>query len=75
MRTPVADVPYGYVRRMYGVDPVIGERVRMKGYPPGTIRAEDQSCSHYVMVQFDGRNFAAPCHPTDLEYLGPEESR
>lgn len=35
----------------------------------GTVAREDRSQSHYVMVRFDGRKFASPCHPTSLEYL------
>jgi len=70
---PQADLPYAYVRRNYSVDPRIGERVRhteLRKDSLGTIAAEDPSCSHYVMVRFDGKRDALPCHPTALEYLG-----
>ena len=66
---------YDYVRRMYGVNPVVGERVRhteLRGAGAfGTIARERPSQGHHVMVRFDGRGHADPCHPTTLEYLGP----
>jgi len=67
---------YEYVKRAYGVDPVVGARVRhteMKGARSyGTIDREDPSQGHHVMVRFDGQNFASPCHPTALDYAPVE---
>ena len=64
---------YDYVRRTYGVDPVIGERVRHQVTKrEGRIARESRSQGHYVMVRFDGRPFTLPCHPTELDYLGSE---
>lgn len=66
---------YNYVRRVYGVNPIPGERVRhteLRGPGSlGTITRERPSQGHHVMVRFDGRKHADPCHPTALEYLGP----
>ncbi len=60
---------YEYVRRAYGVSPTIGDRVRHQVTgESGTIRREDRSQAHYVMVLFDGKKFALPCHPTELDY-------
>lgn len=63
---------YAYVRRYYGVDPVVGARVRhteMTGPRSfGVIAREDPSQGHRVMVRFDGQKFASPCHPTSLDY-------
>lgn len=65
---------YMYVRKAYGVKPVTGERVHHPVVKKnGTIARENKSQSHYVMVKFDGSKFASPCHPTELEYLGPAE--
>jgi hypothetical protein len=60
---------YDYVRRGYGVDPVVGARVRHTvTLQFGEIARESRSQAHYVMVRFDGRTWAAPCHPTELDY-------
>lgn len=63
---------YDYVRRAYGVDPVVGQRVRhteMSRNNTGTIAREKPSQGHYVQVRFDGQKHASPCHPRALEYL------
>jgi len=63
---------YDYVRRTYGVDPIVGQRVRHTEIDKfGTVARESASQAHYVMVKFDGQNFASPCHPTALEYGVP----
>jgi hypothetical protein len=67
---------YDYVKRTYGVNPVVGARVRhpeMKGPRSfGTIARENPSQGHHVMVRFDGQNFASPSHPTALDYAPVE---
>jgi hypothetical protein len=68
--------PYEYVRRAYGVDPTVGQRVRhtvTKRF--GTIAREDKSQGQYVQVRFDGKKFALPCHPTELNYSPEEPAR
>lgn len=64
---------YDYVKRAYGVDPKVGQRVRMnEGCEPrkeGVIAPESPSHGHYVQVRFDGQNFASNCHPTSIDYL------
>lgn len=64
---------YEYVKRAYGVFPVVGERVRgiegLARYGLGTIQRESRSQPHYVMVKFDNGK-SGPCHPTEIEYLG-----
>lgn len=60
---------YDYVRRTYGVNPGVGQRVQhtvTKDF--GHIAREDLSQGHRVMVRFDGKKFALPCHPTELDY-------
>ena len=66
---------YDYVRRNYGVDPIVGERVRLENSDrEGVIARESPGQGHYVMVRFDGGpRRSMPCHPTSLEYLGPPE--
>jgi hypothetical protein len=60
---------YDYVRRSYGVDPVVGDRVRhIEIDREGTIARENPSQAHYVMVRLDGQKHASPCHPTALDY-------
>lgn len=68
---------YDYVKHIYPVNPVVGERVRhLVTLNSGTIGRESPSAMHYVMVLFDGRDFTVPCHPTELEYLDqPKDSR
>lgn len=62
---------YDYVKRTYGVDPVVGEKVKhtVTG-ESGVIARESPGQAHYVRVRFDGKSFSLPCHPTELEYLG-----
>lgn len=60
---------YDYVRRAYGVDPIVGKRVQHQVTKRfGEIGREDKSQGHYVMVRFDGQKFRSPCHPTELDY-------
>jgi hypothetical protein len=62
---------YAYVRRAYDVDPVVGARVRHQVTgKEGVIRPECPGMGHYVQVRFDGERLPAPCHPTELDYLG-----
>lgn len=61
--------PYDYVRRFYGVHPVPGHRARFSDGREGVI-ARRPSYDNYVWVRFDDTTDAAPCHPTDLTYLG-----
>jgi hypothetical protein len=62
---------YDYVRSAYGVNPVVGARVRhteLKGPGAFGIIAKPGSAGHYVYVRFDGKKHADPCHPTALDY-------
>lgn len=68
---------YAYIQRTYGVAPRVGQRVRFNEGPPaahklGTVAREDPGCAHYVMVRFDGKRHASPCHPRALDY-DPQE--
>lgn len=65
---------YEYVRRQYGVAPVVGERVRHTEInKQGTIAKPSETHGHYVQVRFDGQKHASNCHPTSLEYFGAAE--
>lgn len=69
----MAEPAYQYVRRTYGVNPGIGQRVQHTvTHKLGTIAREDKSQGQYVQVRFDGQKFALPCHPTELDY-SPKE--
>ena len=64
---------YQYVRRTYGVNPGIGQRVQHTVTRKfGTITRESKSQGHYVQVRFDGQGFASRCHPTELDYCQKE---
>jgi len=65
---------YDYIFRYYGVRPVIGGRVEHTvTHEFGTILKEGGSNLHYVRVQFDGYADTSYCHPTELDYLAPDE--
>lgn len=68
---------YDYVRRTYGVDPVVGQRARHTVTGKFGVIARMRSPDHYVHVQFDGQRYAVPCHPTELDYTteGPANER
>ncbi len=60
---------YEYVKRTYGHEPIVGNRVWhtvIKKF--GRIAKEKPSQGLYVMVRFDGQNFSSPCHPDELDY-------
>jgi hypothetical protein len=61
---------YDYIKRSYKFQPEVGRRVRHTVMQDqGVIAREDKSAGHYVQVKFDGRKFASPCHPDELEYV------
>ena len=55
--------PYAYIRRFYGVDPKVGQRIAHYGRPGKIIRPVGDP--HYLRVRFDGRRHASNVHPTD----------
>lgn len=64
---------YGYVRRAYGVDPTIGQRVRLKNEHTssgleGEVVYPGPSTAH-VHVVIDGRDHAVSVHPMNVELL------
>ncbi len=64
---------YNYVRAQYAVNPVVGNSAfHTETKKWGVIARENKTCSHYVMVRFDGRKRADPCHPTALDYSRPD---
>lgn len=70
-RSAIRPLTYDYVRRMYGVDPQVGQQVRhLVTNQVGSI-ARPRSPEHYVHVRFDGSRNVLPCHPTELEYSSP----
>lgn len=61
---------YDYIKRAYGVNPVVGQQVRHTvTHKLGTIARENRGHGHYVNVRFDGAKLPLLCHPTELEYL------
>ncbi len=58
---------YDYIRRTYGVEPVIGQRITVNGRP-GVI-ARPQGDPQYLRVRFDGAKFLMDAHPTwEVDY-------
>jgi hypothetical protein len=69
------EIPYEYVKRTYGVNPVIGSKVALctDGRTPtrrGVI-VRKRCYDNYVRVRFDGQSFDSPVHPLDLLYEAP----
>jgi hypothetical protein len=61
---------YDYIKRTYSFQPEVGRRVRHAvTQEDGVIKREDKGMGHYVMVLFDGRKHALPCHPGELAYI------
>lgn len=60
---------YEYVRRAYGVNPVIGQRVRHRVTKREGVIRRCGSSGHYVYVRFEDDKHAHACHPTELDYL------
>ena len=56
---------FSYIRDTYGVDPRLGQRVRVNG-KLGVVK---KGMGNYVGVLFDGSKKVVPCHPTwEFEY-------
>lgn len=70
----LANAPFEYVNKYYGVNACIGRAVEVNGVP-GVI-VEDKG--HYIGVNFDTDKPGAvkPCHPTwEVKYLGMRKIR
>ena len=63
---------YEYVKQAYGVNPVIGSRVRHSVIDKYGVIVARKSYNHYVYVKFDGEKHAKPCHPKELDYVETE---
>jgi hypothetical protein len=59
---------YDYIRRSYGVDGKIGQRVTVNGKTGVIVRPQGDP-SHF-QVRFDGQKHTVPCHPTWKLELG-----
>lgn len=69
MASETHDDPYAYIKRTYGVNPVIGARVCFTETAPNRMGIVVRPASgQYVWVRFDGQRHASPCHPTSLDY-------
>ena len=70
---PPADDGYAYVRRVYKVDPRIGQRARLvnegaSSGKEGVVAYPGQSTAH-VHIIFDDLEFAMQAHPFSVELL------
>lgn len=61
---------YDYVRRMYGVDPVIGQRIRCHSSGRFATIIRPQPEDQYVHARFDGERARSRFHPIAIDYLG-----
>jgi hypothetical protein len=67
-------VTYDYIRRTYGVDPKVGQRITMSGKPGVIVRP--QGDPQYLAVRFDGQKHASPVHPTwEVDYAPKDQPR
>jgi hypothetical protein len=65
---------YGFIQGYYGLQFTPGLRVQHTVTKEcGKVGREDRSQMHYVMVRFDGRKHASPCHPRELVFLPTQE--
>lgn len=64
---------YEYIKRMYGVNPLINGRVKhhVTGRY-GNIAPPSPEHGHYVQVIYDGDEDARNTHPTEIDYLTQE---
>lgn len=63
---------YEYVKKAYGVSPVVGNIVRHTEIDKQGVIVARKSYNHYVYVRFEGSKHAVPCHPTALDYGASE---
>jgi hypothetical protein len=56
------ELAYDYIKRYYGVEPTIGQRITMDGKSGVIIRP--QGDPQYLRVRFDGQTHAMNVHPT-----------
>jgi hypothetical protein len=67
------DDGYEYVRRVYGVNPRIGQRVRLQHEGPSSglegVVVYPGPSTAYVKVVLDGRDFPVNVHPDNVELL------
>ena len=72
LRAMPKEEPYSYVKKYYGVNPVVGARVTTKcdcdKNPKSGVIVRKRSYDQYVHVKFDGVDFDVPVHPLDLDY-------
>ena len=54
---------YEYIKRHYGVDPKIGQRITHYGKPGQIVRPVGDP--QYLNVRFDGQKHTSNVHPTD----------
>jgi hypothetical protein len=62
---------YDYIRRTYGVDPKVGQRITMDGWPGTIIRPQGDPA--HLRVRFDGKKSIDIVHPTWKVDYSPKE--
>jgi hypothetical protein len=60
---------YDYVRRMYGVNPIPGQRIRCHSSGKLATIIRPQPEDQYVHARIDGERHRSRFHPTSIDYL------
>lgn len=60
---------YEYVKEQYGVNPIVGDRVKhILNWKFGRIVKEDKIEKAFVQVHFEGGDYPVLCHPKEIFY-------
>lgn len=70
---------YDYIRRAYGVDVTVGQRVQIRNEGPGYNGLEGEviypgPSTQYVQVCLDGRDYPVNVHPLSIDPLTTEST-
>lgn len=68
---PPVDDGYGYVRRTYGINPKVGQRLTLRGDQVnpdklGTVLHPNRGTTCYVHLVIDGHKFGVVAHPMEV---------
>ncbi len=68
---------YEYIKKAYGVNPVVGRRVQVRGTTRyGVVaRIPKSGANHYVWVKVPEVKRLLAYHPLDLDYFKPDQGR
>ncbi len=66
-----ADDGYDYIRKAYGIDPKVGQRLTLRGDAAnpdrlGTVLHPNRGTTNYVHLVMDGDRFGVVAHPSEV---------